>query len=637
MTTRAKEIRELGNTGYLEVDSNGNVGIGTDDPRAKLQVNAATGTSTNATDATLMLRESSGSATAGLGSQLSLSFDWNNSGNFLDGAPFIRSYKVNANNTDYNAGLKLGTRTNGVGTATVAMTIDHNQNVGIGTTSPDHKLQIVDSASKTIGGETANFTNAFFSIEADNGSEGLYFDPNEIQASGSLNVFSIGDTRFGTNNIERVRIDSNGNVGIGTSSSNYKLTIAGDPGDDAITLLNLVHTDTDFGNGTGLNHAVNIEFNLPANRGGDTNPRTAALIRGRKGNADWYTGSAGSTNFQGQLAFFTREDDVLTEQMVIDEDGNLILNGDSLALPRSSTDPSGFQAGQIYYNTTDNTIKMYNGSSWSAVYEPPFTATGGSISTSGAYKIHTFTSSGTFTVTQGTANIEYLVIGGGGGGGTVSSVPGGGGGAGGYRCSVVGESSGGGANAEPVVNLGAGTYTITVGAGGTGGPSDNTTGNQGSNSSISGPGISITSIGGGGGGGNQTTPTSGGSGGGGQESDGIGASGTSGQGYAGGNGSESGNYGGGGGGAGEPGSTDGPGHGGDGVASTITGGTITRAGGGGSLAAGAGGGGTGSLANNGAAISAGQANTGGGGGGGASTSTLGTSGGSGIVVIRYQI
>ena len=29
MTTRAKEIRELGNTGFLELDANGNVGIGT--------------------------------------------------------------------------------------------------------------------------------------------------------------------------------------------------------------------------------------------------------------------------------------------------------------------------------------------------------------------------------------------------------------------------------------------------------------------------------------------------------------------------------------------------------------------------------------------------------------------------------
>ena len=44
MTTRAKEIRELGNTGYLEVDSSGNVGIGTDQPTAVLDVRSgATG------------------------------------------------------------------------------------------------------------------------------------------------------------------------------------------------------------------------------------------------------------------------------------------------------------------------------------------------------------------------------------------------------------------------------------------------------------------------------------------------------------------------------------------------------------------------------------------------------------------
>ena len=44
MTTRAKEIRELGNTGYLEVDSSGNVGIGTNQPTAVLDVRSgATG------------------------------------------------------------------------------------------------------------------------------------------------------------------------------------------------------------------------------------------------------------------------------------------------------------------------------------------------------------------------------------------------------------------------------------------------------------------------------------------------------------------------------------------------------------------------------------------------------------------
>ena len=41
-------------------------------------------------------------------------------------------------------------------------------------------------------------------------------------------------------------------------------------------------------------------------------------------------------------------------------------------------------------------------------------ATGGTVTTDGDYKVHTFTSSGTFTVTTG-GPMEYLVIAGGGG------------------------------------------------------------------------------------------------------------------------------------------------------------------------------------------------------------------------------
>ena len=67
-----------------------------------------------------------------------------------------------------------------------------------------------------------------------------------------------------------------------------------------------------------------------------------------------------------------------------------------------------------------------------------FTATGGSISTSGDFKIHTFTNSGTFRITQnaigngssGEFTVNYICIGGGGGGGSIS---GGGGGGGDWR------------------------------------------------------------------------------------------------------------------------------------------------------------------------------------------------------------
>ena len=89
---------------------------------------------------------------------------------------------------------------------------------------------------------------------------------------------------------------------------------------------------------------------------------------------------------------------------------------------------------------------------------PPNTATGGTITRSGAFTIHVFNSSGTFTpVSPSTLTVEYLVVAGGGGGSS-----GGGGGAGGYRSSVSGESSGGGASAESALEV-SGATTVTVG------------------------------------------------------------------------------------------------------------------------------------------------------------------------------
>ena len=62
-------------------------------------------------------------------------------------------------------------------------------------------------------------------------------------------------------------------------------------------------------------------------------------------------------------------------------------------------------------------------------------ASGGSEATSGDYKIHTFNSSGTFTVNQagnaaGSQDVEYMVVAGGGGGGGANCNPGGNGGSG---------------------------------------------------------------------------------------------------------------------------------------------------------------------------------------------------------------
>lgn len=211
---------------------------------------------------------------------------------------------------------------------------------------------------------------------------------------------------------------------------------------------------------------------------------------------------------------------------------------------------------------------------------------------------------------------QYLVIAGGGGAGRTNTNygHGGGGGAGGYRSSVSGESSGGGASAESTVELSTGAvYDITIGAGGVGGGTTYGIVTSG-NDSVFG---SITSVGGGRGSDppspGQRASEAGGSGGG--NAYGAGSPGTANQGYAGGN-TSGGNYtGGGGGGAagvGTNGTTSQGGLGGPGVASGISGSSVTRAAGGTARAF----------------TPAGAANTGNGG-------AKSTAGGSGTVILKY--
>ena len=56
-------------------------------------------------------------------------------------------------------------------------------------------------------------------------------------------------------------------------------------------------------------------------------------------------------------------------------------------------------------------------SSFSEFYSPAFTATGGTVTNVGGYRIHTFTGSSTFTIVGGGKTVEYLVVAGGGAGG----------------------------------------------------------------------------------------------------------------------------------------------------------------------------------------------------------------------------
>lgn len=249
--------------------------------------------------------------------------------------------------------------------------------------------------------------------------------------------------------------------------------------------------------------------------------------------------------------------------------------------------------------------------------------TGGTISYSGDYTIHKFTSDGSFVIDTD-RYVDYLVVGGGGGGGMDD-----GGGGGGGRVIY-----------QEAVFLTAGTYSVYVGLGGIGSPSQSIHATDGESSYFQ-----QTAVGGGGGGGQSSGGSNGNNGasGGGAGNGGIGGTGY--YGYDGGNSDNTSPYpGGGGGGAGAVGeyaytNIGRGGNGGDGISNSITGTLKYYAGGGGggvynSAQYGLGGNGGGGNGGN-SVVNAvdGSVNTGGGGGGGGPTA--GGDGGSGIVIVRY--
>ena len=284
-------------------------------------------------------------------------------------------------------------------------------------------------------------------------------------------------------------------------------------------------------------------------------------------------------------------------------------------------------------------------------------ATGGTITCSGDYKIHTFTSSGCFQVTAagnaaGSNKVSYVVVAGGGGGGGDG---GGAGGAGGYR---EGKCTSDPYTASPLnapdgLPVSVQTYPITVGGGGAGGPQPQagSSGNPSVFSTITSTagglgGKGAAGDGGSGGGGGRGTPRAAGTGNTPPVSPAQGTNGGSGGPPNGGDGS------GGGGGATVAGSVNATccgGAGGAGATSVITGTPVARAGGGGGGASpapstkgagGTGGGGNGAGCGPSGLATAGSANTGGGGGGSSGGPgipiTQGASGGSGIVILRYK-
>lgn len=203
-------------TSTIFISSTGNVGIGETSPGTygTLEVKSAAAASTIA-PGNLGLMDSTAQA-AGTGGMLVFGGKYTDAGAYTTGG-WIRASKTNATTGNYSFDMTFGTRVNGSGAMAEVLRLSSTGNVGIAEgNTPTQALSIYRA------GATAAYTSYGNSAVGLNGS--LF----GVDTSGNT---VISNTQalpilLSTNGVERVRILSDGNVGIGTTTPGGLLHIA---------------------------------------------------------------------------------------------------------------------------------------------------------------------------------------------------------------------------------------------------------------------------------------------------------------------------------------------------------------------------------------------------------------------------